>query len=479
MIPTLVIRTKHGDITPMIYATLFEMADRKPVRAGLIGTGTYGVSLLAQVQSIAGLDIPIICDQDVTAARKAWRAAGIAEEKITVCNSRSGSQKARQRGLNIITEDAGLMLESDLDVIVECTGHPEAAACHAEAAIGNGKHLVMVTKEADSVIGPRLQQLADEQGVVYTPADGDQHGLLIRMIGWVRQLGLEVICGGKARAYDYIYDEDQQVVRYANRSLRLPEGNTTILKKIRLPDTVQAMAERKSLLKDLPDAGAADLCESVIAANATGLVPDTPALHAPVIRISEIADVLCQQELGGVLGGKDKIDMIGCLRRPDEAGMNGGVFAVVSGKNKAAWNLLAEKGLTANHSRTCGVIYRPYHLLGVETPLSILCAGLLKATTGSISNHPGFDLVARTTRELKRGTIIRSQHEENDPMIRPLIYPSAAATGANPIPFYMAVNNRLNTDVPAGAILAANMIEAPAASRLWELRRELEKKFRL
>ena len=463
----------------MIYSTLFDKADRKPVRAGLIGTGTYGVSLLAQVQSIASLEIPIICDQDVTRAREAWQAAGSPEEKITVCNSRSAIREARRRGMNLITEDADLILEADLDVIVECTGHPEAAACHAEAAIGNGKHVVMVTKEADSVIGPRLHQLAGEQGVVYTPADGDQHGLLIGLIDWVRQIGLEVICGGKARAYDYIYDEDQKVIRYANRSLRLPEGNTTILKKIRLPDTVQTIADRKSLLKDLPEAGAADLCETVIAANATGLVPDTPALHAPVVRISEIADVLCQQELGGVLGGKDKIDVIGCLRRPDEAGMNGGVFAVVSGKNKAAWNLLTEKGLTANHSGTCGLIYRPYHLLGVETPLSILCAGLLKATTGSKFYHPGFDLVARATRDLKRGSIIRSHHEEIDPMIRPLILPSVAATGANPIPFYMAVNNRLNTDVPAGAILAANVIEAPAASQLWKLRRELEKKFRL
>ena len=463
----------------MIYSNLFDQAGRKLVRAGLIGAGTYGVSLLAQVQFITGLEIPIICDQDVTAAREAWRAAGSPEEKTVVCNSRSAIREARRRKMNIVTEDANLILEADLDVIVECTGHPEAAACHAETAIGNGKHVIMVTKETDSVIGPWLHQLAGKQGIVYTPADGDQHGLLIGLIGWVRQLGLEVICGGKARAHDYIYDEGQQVIKYANRKLRLPEGNTIILKKIRLPNTAQAMAERKSLLKDLPDAGTADLCETVIAANATGLVPDTPALHAPVVRISEIADVLCQKEMGGVLGGKDKIDVIGCLRRPDEAGMNGGVFAVVSGKNKAAWSLLAEKGLTANHTGTCGVIYRPYHLLGVETPLSILCAGLLKSTTGSMSYHPGFDLVARATRDLNRGTIIRSHHEEIDPMIRPLILPSAAATGVNPIPFYMAVNNRLNTDVPAGAILAADMIEAPAASQLWKLRSELEKKFRL
>ena len=179
------------------------------------------------------------------------------------------------------------------------------------------------------------------------------------------------------------------------------------------------------------------------------------------------------------MNGSGRIDVIGCLRRPQEVGMNGGVFIVVTAKNEAAWQLLAEKGLSTNRSKTCGVIYRPFHLLGVETPISILCAGMLNVSTGSNAYNQKFDLAARTTRELKKGTFIESIHEEEDPMIQPFIYPARAATDDNPIPFYMAVDNRINTDVPAGTLLTAGMIEPPAASRLWALRRELEKIFRL
>lgn len=463
----------------MIYAKLFEQAGQKPVRAGLIGTGTYGISLLAQVQCIRALDIPIICDRNMSAARSACRTAGIPAERIAVCTSRSAIQKALNRDMTVIAEEADLILDAPLDVIVECTGHPEAGAQHAEKAIRNGMHVAMVTKETDSVVGPWLNRLAERQGVVYTPVDGDQHGLLIGLIGWARQIGLEVICGGKARAHDYIYDDHGHIIRYASRSMILPDGKDTVLIQSLSNDIARMMADRKSLLEGLPNAGAADFCETVIAANATGLAPDTPGLHAPIVRISEIADVFCQREHGGLLSGSGKIDVIGCLHRPDEAGMNGGVFAVVSGKNEAAWHLLTEKGLSANRRGTCGVVYRPYHLLGVETPISILCAGLLNISTGSTSCHPDFDLVARTTRELKKGTVIKSIHEEDDPMLQPLIYPAAIATNDNPIPFYMAVDNRLNTDVPAGALLTANMIEPPAASRLWVLRREMEKNFRL
>ena len=49
----------------MIYESLFEQTGNKQIKAGLIGTGTYGISLLAQTQRISRLNIPVICDQDL------------------------------------------------------------------------------------------------------------------------------------------------------------------------------------------------------------------------------------------------------------------------------------------------------------------------------------------------------------------------------------------------------------------------------
>jgi len=42
------------------------------------------------------------------------------------------------------------------EIIVEATGNPIAAVEHALAAFRNGKHVVMVTVEADAFCGPLL-----------------------------------------------------------------------------------------------------------------------------------------------------------------------------------------------------------------------------------------------------------------------------------------------------------------------------------
>ena len=66
-----------------------------------------------------------------------------------------------------------------LDVLVESSGAPEASAAAAELAIERGMHVVMVSKETDSVVGSILARKAAERGLVYTTGDGDQPSLLI------------------------------------------------------------------------------------------------------------------------------------------------------------------------------------------------------------------------------------------------------------------------------------------------------------
>ena len=142
-------------------AKAFEKAGDKLINAGLIGTGTYGISLLAQTQRVSRLNLPVICDQDPQTARQACMRAGIPEENITTCSNRNQILHAMEKGRCAIAENYELMLEVPLDVIVESTGNPEAGARHAEAAIQHGKHLAMVTKETDSVVGPVLSLLAE------------------------------------------------------------------------------------------------------------------------------------------------------------------------------------------------------------------------------------------------------------------------------------------------------------------------------
>src|SRR5712692_4297497 len=181
-------------------------AQEGPVRAGVIGCGTFGSGILAQSGSVPLLEISAVADRSPDAARRAFGRAGVPEEAIVLCDSRRAALRAIEAGKRVIATEPLLLMELPLEVIVEATGQPEAGARHAEAAIRHGRHVAMVTKEADVTVGPILRRLADETGVIYTAVDGDQHGLLIGLVAWARRLGLEVLCGGKSRDREIVCD---------------------------------------------------------------------------------------------------------------------------------------------------------------------------------------------------------------------------------------------------------------------------------
>jgi predicted homoserine dehydrogenase-like protein len=66
-----------------------------------------------------------------------------------------------------------------------------------------------------------------------------------------------------------------------------------------------------------------------IVINATGYDFNAPQLNAPIARILEMPEILCCRAAGGILDKEGVIDMVNCLRRPDEISFAGGVFVVV------------------------------------------------------------------------------------------------------------------------------------------------------
>jgi predicted homoserine dehydrogenase-like protein len=121
------------------------------------------------------------------------------------------------------------------------------------------------------------------------------------------------------------------------------------------------------------------------------------------------------------------------------------------------------------------MLYRPYHLLGVETATSILSAALLEIPSGAFEIHPRLDLVARSAVELKGGSTLEIENEHA--LLEPLILPAMPRTDKSPIPLYMALGRRLIRDVPPHTVLTNGMIEPPAESALWRLRRDQDRIF--
>jgi predicted homoserine dehydrogenase-like protein len=360
--------------------------------------------------------------------------------------------------------------------VVEATGDPEVAAHNALLAIEAGRHVAMVSKEADGVVGPILAHRAGAAGLVHTPVDGDQPSLLIRLVAWARGLGLEVTGAGKSSEYDFVLDPDAGTVTANRRTVAAP-GFAGLWS---LPETGRAavLARRGEALADLPQRTVPDFCEMGIVANATGLVPDVAHFHAPVMRTVEVADVFCPQANGGLLGrGEGVIDVFNCLRRPDEVSFAGGVFVVVRCHHRRTFELLRDKGHVVSRDGAHAMIYRPSHLLGVEAPRSIVAAASLKRATSAIPPRPVVDVVGRARRPLAAGTRLALGERHTIDGLDPLMIEAGPATPERPLPYYMAAGCRLARDVPQGAVITREMVEAPPTSTLWRLRAEQDALF--
>ncbi len=459
----------------MIYEQLFESRPERVVKVGLIGTGMYGTSLVAQAQRVPRMNLMVICDRDPKAAQAACREAGLPEERISQCGSRAEALDAIEKGLCAIVEEGELLAELPLDVIVECTGQSEEGARFAELAINSGKHVVMVNKEADSIVGPILNHLALRQGVIYTPADGDQPSLLIGLIKWAQGLGLHVICGGKGLESDAVFDSSTGKVALGSAETTLEENQRALLASIRPGEADRVVTDRAACLKGLLYVDPGTLCETVLVANAVGMDVDTPTLRKPFLRIPEIPEAMAPIGDGGILEKSGIIDAVACLRRDDEPGIGGGVFIVVSYNNSYVRDILARKGVLSSSNQRYGLLYRPYHLLGVETATSILSAALLEIPSGATEIHPRVDLVARSATDLKAGSMVAIENAH--PLLEPLILPASHQAEDSPIPLYMALGRQLKRDVPSNTLLTYGMIESPAKSALWRLRQDQDRIF--
>ena len=103
---------------------------------------------------------------------------GETEETLAVCDTSEAAQAALAADKTVLVGDLANLRGLPVDIIVAATGIPTVDAEVAADAISEGKHVCMVSKEAESVAGPILAKMAREAGVVVTLVDGDQPSLV-------------------------------------------------------------------------------------------------------------------------------------------------------------------------------------------------------------------------------------------------------------------------------------------------------------
>src|SRR5438105_2304377 len=182
-----------------LYAKLQQRAaDDKPIRIGLIGAGKFGSMYLAQIPNTPGVHLVGIADLSPANARTNLARVGWKDERTRAVSL----DEAIKSGTTHIGEDwQALVRHPAIDVIVECTGHPIAAVDHCLDAFAQGKHVVNVTVEADAFCGPLLARKAQEAGVIYSLAFGDQPALICDLVDWARTCGFPVVAAGRGHKW--------------------------------------------------------------------------------------------------------------------------------------------------------------------------------------------------------------------------------------------------------------------------------------
>ncbi|MBB3937254.1 flagellar biosynthesis protein FlgA [Aureimonas phyllosphaerae] len=451
----------------------FAKADR-PVEALLVGAGAFGRSLLGQGRRMALLNVRVAVDTSVERAVEAFRAAGWSASEIAACTSAADARAAWDAGQCVASARLADVLALPVDILVEASGHPEAGAAHAMAAIEAGRHVALVTKETDSVVGPYLAHAARERGLVCTPVDGDQPALLIALVTWAETLGLTILTAGKSSEYDFVLGEDGESLTSEGRSANAP--GFAAVSRLKHRDVRAVIGQRAALAHALPQRAVPDLCELAVVANATGLMPDVPGFHVPIARIEEVATIFDVRENGGLLGGTRRLDVFNALRGTGDVSFAGGVFVTVRCEDRETWAVLAAKGHTMSSSGEAAMIWIPRHLLGLEAPISILDAVVNGANVAG-EPTPVVDLVGRTTQPLAAGTrLLAEGHHHTIEGVGPELVPASPLADDRAAPYYLLSGRRLLRDLPAGAEITLADIE-PAESTLLTLRRRQDALF--
>ena len=435
---------------------------REPVRVALIGAGKFGTMILAQLRLMRGVQLVALADLEVERARAAASRAGWEAERFAVAAGTAGANDLARGGKTALLPSGELAAECAVDVVIEATGYPEAAALHAYRAIEAGHHVIMVTVEADVVVGPLLYRHAQKHGVIYSLAYGDQPAIVCELVDWARTCGFEVVAAGKGTKYhpDYKRSTPETALGY--------HGFT--------PEQIARGGFNPKMFNSFLD-GTKQSIEMVSIANATGLaVPENDLAYTPC-SVYELATYERPRADGGVLERAGIVDVVSSIDEHHKEIPNNlrfGMFVTFTSVEPYSLRCLAEYGVATDPSGNVGAMWRPYHLIGLEAGISIASVALRGEATGApVHGHIG-EVVCGTRKALKAGETIDG---EGGYAVYGMTTTAERARRARLVPMGLAQGLKLRRDVPADHLVGEADVDFDDSSFLWKLRREQDRIF--
>ena len=404
----------------------------KPIRVALVGAGYSGRNIAYQIlKSFPGIRLVAISNRTLMAACEAYSSAGVRD--VQVVSSRIALEQAIQDERFAVTDDAAIICEAEgIDAVIEATGTIEFGAGVVMGAVEHGKHIVLMNVELDATLGPILKAYADRAGVIYSNSDGDEPGVAMNMLRFVKSIGLKPMVAGNLKG---LYD------RY------------------RTPETQRGFAERNnqkaSTMTSFAD-GTKLSMELTVLANATGFKVGKRGMYGPAL--NHVND-----------SGKFYLDKL----------LDGGMvdFLVGAAPTNGAFVLgYSEdhvKGAYLNYLKMGDgplyVFYTPFHLPQLEIPLTVARAVLFKDATVAPLGGPVCDAIAVAKRDLKTGEILDGLGGFT---CYTLIENYDVSRHENALPMGVSEGCRLTRDIPKDGLVTYNDVELPKDRLCDKLRKE-------
>ncbi|HEY6721721.1 MAG TPA: Gfo/Idh/MocA family oxidoreductase [Burkholderiales bacterium] len=442
-----------------LYAKLQEReAQGKPLRVGMIGAGKFGAMYVAQVPKTPGVHLAGIADLSPENARANLERVGWKEERYAAA---SLDAALKERRTHVSDDWRSLIAHPAVEIIVEATGNPVAAVEHALAAFRNGKHVVMVTVEADAFCGPLLAKKAKEAGVVYSLAYGDQPALICELVDWARAAGFPVVAAGRGHKWlpHFAQSTPETVWQYYGLT----------------PEQARLGGLNPKMFNSFLD-GSKPAIESTAVCNATGLTPAPEGLAYPPASIDDLARVMRPKAEGGQLHHKGQVEVVSSLDRDGQAipyDIRFGVWVVFEGETEYIRRCFMEYGVRTDPSGRYACMYKRWHLIGLEVGISVASVGLRREPTGCATGFRA-DAVAIAKRDLRAGELLDG---EGGFTVVGKLAPAADSLRMGALPLGLAHQVRLLNPVKSGAPVLWSDVVCDASNEAVRLRREMEATF--
>ncbi|MDW8468638.1 MAG: SAF domain-containing protein [Burkholderiales bacterium] len=433
-------------------------ADGRPLRVGVIGAGKFAAMYLAQVPRTPGVHVAGIADlaperAKANLARVGWPVAQTAAPTL--------DEALKERLTHVSDDWRALVAHPAIDIVIEATGDPIAAVEHALAAFRHGKHVVMVTVEADCFCGPMLARRAAEAGVVYSLAYGDQPALVCELVDWARASGFAVIAAGRGHKWLPHYAQSTPDTVWEHYGLT--------------PEQASLGGLNPKMFNSFLD-GSKPAIEMAAVCNATGLSPAPEGLLYPPAPVDRIPEVMRPRTEGGVLHHRGQVEVVSSLERdgrPIPYDIRFGVWVVFEAETDYIRRCFAEYGLQTDSTGRYACMYKRWHLIGLEAGVSVASVGLRGEPTGCASGWCA-DAIAVAKRDLKAGEILDG---EGGYTVVGRLMPAADSHARRCLPLGLANGARVLRPIAAGAPIAWDDVALDERSPAVRLRREMETAF--